>query len=490
MEIRQKSGNWSMRRSWMVFINRRSVQAFVLVLCAANILTALAAPAKRSPATVRRAAPTKPESDLARARYGRLPLALEPNRGQADARAKYVAHTESYTLFLTARGALFSPFQCPKAKRGACWARMVMVGANPAPVIYPADQLPGRTNYLIGRNPRNWRTDIPLYARVVYRGIYPGIRAVYHGNPGQLEYDFIVAPRADAGRIRFAFGGPDGRLALHLSRTGDLEVATRGGTIRVLKPVAFQPLPGGARRLVRSRYVISGRRLVSVDLGAYNHSQPLVIDPALAYSSFLGGSGGDSVAGIALDSSGNAYVTGATGSTNFPISSSPAPYHKSLAGASNAFVTEIKPGGTGLVYSTYVGGTGSDFGTGIAVDPSGNAYVTGYTTSPDFPGVKGFYQAAYNGAGKDEAFVFELKAGGAALNYATYIGGSGGDFANGIALDSLNDAYVAGSTQSSDFPCTNKLPQSLSLGASQDAFVFELDPKGMTRVYGTCLGGS
>ncbi|MGH9485419.1 MAG: SBBP repeat-containing protein, partial [Terriglobales bacterium] len=227
---------------------------------------------------------------------------------------------------------------------------------------------------------------IPQYGRVAYPRIYPGIELIYYGNPQQLEYDFVVRPHANPALIQLELSHPGGALPLRLSARGRLEAAIPGGLLYFSKPAAFQQDRAGNRHAVASRYVLERSGRVGIWVGVYDRSKPLIIDPSLVYSTYLGGSGGDSATSIAIDGSGNAYVTGGTSSTNFPLSpSGTAPEQKANAGSSDAFITKLNSTGTAVVYSTYVGGSKYDKGMGIAVDSSGNVYVAGNTSSRDFP---------------------------------------------------------------------------------------------------------
>ncbi|HEV2500148.1 MAG TPA: SBBP repeat-containing protein [Terriglobia bacterium] len=454
-----------------------------LALAAVNVVSATAAPVPALAASKTPAA--KAVSTQLQAQYDKVPLSFEPNRGQADRTVEFLAHGPRYTLFLTGGTAVLAPASCTaQEETGRCWVKMQLLGASSSPTARALQPLPGVSNYFIGSDPHKWRTEIPHFGRVSFQDVYRGISLAYYGNPQHLEYDFEIAPHADASLIRLKFDGAAGPLPLRADPNGDLQVGPPGGSLSLLKPVAYQ-LIDGERRLVASQYAIDGEGKVSVKLGQYDHSQELIIDPALVYSTYLGGSGADAISAIAVDGSGNAYVTGGTGSTNFPTST---PEQKSLTGTSNAFITELKPDGTGLVFSTYVGGTGYDKGTGIALDSSGNIYVAGYTSSANFPATSGVFQKSYQGAGNSEAFVLKLNSGGAALGYATYLGGSNGDFAYGIAVDSGGNAYVTGSTQSSNFPVANPLQKNLAGGS--DAFVAKLDPQGAKLLYSTFLGGA
>jgi Beta-propeller repeat len=424
--------------------------------------------------------------------YGKLPLTFEANHGQTDGRVKFLARTGGYTLSLTgdeavlalrgkntdtkpkiARTAHTPPSSVAAPKVGGV-LRMKLRHANPAAKVTGTDELAGTSNYFIGNDPTKWRTNVPTYAKVKYEGIYSGIDLVYYGNQRQLEYDFIVAPGADPRRIAF-----DVRGAKRIRRDahGELVFKVGGGEIRWHKPVVYQQ-KDGTRQEIAAHYAITDRSRVGFELGKYDASRPLYIDP-LIYSTFLGGSEEDDGFGIAVDNSGNAYVTGGTNSTDFPTMNPLQP-----AGG-GAFVAKINPSGSALVYSTYLGGSGGDTGFGIAVDSAGNAYVTGYTGSTDFPTMNAL-QPTY--AGSHDAFVAKINAVGSALVYSTYLGGSGQEIGFGIIVDSAGNAYVTGDTYSTDFPTMNPLQP--ANGGGSDAFVAKLNAVGSALVYSTYLGGS
>jgi hypothetical protein len=387
--------------------------------------------------------------------------------------------------------------------------RLRLVGAKRNAAVTGSDELPGKADYFIGNNPKKWRTNVPTYGKVRYHNVYPGVDLDYYGNQGgQLEYDFIVAPGADPNAIALdvgaglvpARGRPQG-LPLRIDADGDLVIGRQGGEIRFHKPEIYQPAESSSlitrhSSLVDGRFVLDARNRVHFALGAYDHTKPLVIDPVLSYSTYLGGSGGDFGSGIAVDSSGSAYVTGGTQSVDFPTSN---PFQASNNSAlGTGFVAKLNPSGSALVYSTYLGGGGTNAGYAIAVDASGNAYVTGMTSSPDFPTVNPF-QASNNSA-LGTGFVAKLNPSGSALVYSTYLGGSVADVGNGIAVDSSGNAHVTGDTLSTDFPVTSGAFQTTGPGATCNAltnpaacgyaFVTELDPTGSALVFSTFLGGT
>ena len=296
---------------------------------------------------------------------------------------------------------------------------MTLVNANPQSQAAGHDELPGKSNYFIGNDPAKWRTNISTYAKVKYEGVYPGVDLVYYGNQGQLEYDFVVAPGADPGLVTLAF---EGARDVHIDARGELVLGVEGGEVRQHKPVVYQEV-AGVKQEVAGRYVMKGTRQVGFRVAAYDPSRPLIIDPVLVYSTYLGGSGDEVGRGIAVDGAGSAYVTGNTSSTDFPTTAGAA--QTTFAGGTDAFVTKLDATGSGLVYSTYLGGSGSDIGHGIAVDGAGSAYVTGITESTDFPTTAGAAQTTL--AGVVDAFVTKLNATGSGLIYSTYLGGSDDD---------------------------------------------------------------
>jgi hypothetical protein len=433
--------------------------------------------------------------------FGRLPLSFELNRGQASPRVKFLAHGSGYTLFLTpseavlalqksaarsahaaamaGRASLRTP---PRSLGPRAVLRMRFVGANLHPVVLGQARLPGKVNYLLGNNPRRRQVGIPTFARVVYRNAYPGVDLVYYGRQGRLEYDYLVRPGADPSRLKLRFGGAE---KLRLTAGGDLLLRVRGGTLRLQKPSIYQELPG-ARRPIAGGYVLNATGEVGFRLGAYDASRPLVIDPGLLYSTYLGGSNGDSGFGIAVDSAGDAYVYGDTSSTDFPTTAG-----AFQTGGNDLFVSKLNPQGSGLVYSTYLGGSNSDYpgNEPIAVDSAGDAYVTGSTLSTDFPTTAGALQTTFGG-GYSDAFVSELNPQGSGLVYSTYLGGSNSDSGSGIAVDSAGSAYVTGGTSSADFPTTAGAFQTTPPGSYSDAFVSKLNPQGSGLLYSTYLGGS
>ena len=335
-----------------------------------------------APAVAEDAGSAGPQTARAGEAYGRLPLRFEPNRGQADGRVRFVSRVGDYNLFLTSDEAVFAPHPSRQA------IRMRLVGASAQAEAVGVDPLPGVSNYFVGNDRSRWLTDVPGFARVRYRGVYPGVDLVYYGlGDGRLEYDFVVSPGADASRVALAFRGARG---VRMDAGGDLLLRAAAGEVRLHKPVAYQEGEGGRRVEVSARYVVEGGR-VRFRLGAYDRRLPLVIDPVVNYATFLGGSGDDRGHAVAVDAQGHAYVTGTTSSLNFPVTNGSSNRITS-AGHTTAYVSKLSPDGSQLLFSTYFGGTtangganAGDISNGVGVDAAGNVYVAGYTDSTDFP---------------------------------------------------------------------------------------------------------
>jgi hypothetical protein len=454
--------------------------------------------------------------------YGKLPLSFEANHGQTDAQVKFIARGAGYTLFLTPAEAVFSLQQsraangvssseAPDNNGGPDLAEAVL---NPTPKLAPQnnailrvqlvnadrnatvtgmDELPGRTNYFHGNDPSKWTTNAATFAKVNYRDVLKGIDLVYYGNQGQLEYDFVVSPGADAALINLKFNGARN---LHIDKqTGDLVLRAGKEEVRFHKPVAYQNDATDSKRLVAANYVLDSNNRIGFAVGQYDHSKSLVIDPTLTYSTYLGGGSNDYGTAITIDGTGSAYVTGYTSSTNFPTTSGA--YQTSCAGGcsgstADAFVSKLDPTGSFLVFSTYLGGTGNEYGNGIALDASGDAYIVGQTFSTNFPTTPGAFQTS---CGSDKcasgyAFITELNPTGSGLIYSTYLGGNGKNQGNAIVLDASNNAYLTGYTQSLTFPTTPGAFQTTCKCSQTVVFVTKLNSTGSGLIYSSYLGGS
>jgi hypothetical protein len=465
-----------------------------------------------SPPAVKPSAPPS-AVQAARASFAKPPLAFEENAGQTDARVKYTSRGAGYDLFLTAdeavlalRGGNSYPNCVGAAKRthaecanskenppeaSVLW--MKMLGANPAAQIAASDLLPGKTNYYIGNDPSKWRIGVRQFGRVSYKGIYPGVDLTYYGSQQQLESDFVIEPGASSRSVEFEITGAK---TMRLDAQGNLLLATSAGEVRLLRPGVYQ-MVSGARREVAGRYVLLGKNRIGFEIGRYDNRSALVIDPVFLYSTYLGGSGGDAGNAIAIDPSGDAFVTGSGFSFDFPGAASAGPVSQ-LQFTGYAFVTKFDPTGNNIVYSTLLRGTGffgTDSGNGIGIDSAGNAYVAGTTSAPDFPLLNPF-QATIG----DDPLQFEtlrsIKSGfvagldtNGALIYSTFFGGRNDNdqnFLTGLAADSAGNAYVAGYTNSKNFPTVNPL-QSTNKGFN-NAVVAKFNGQGQL-VYSTYLGG-
>jgi hypothetical protein len=524
-----------------------------VVLSAAAFALALAygASAKAERAPLR--ADVSPSARAAALKIGGAALRFEPNVGQFAPAARYVARGRAYALFLTADGATLalhrptddgSAARLESASDSQSVVTMKLRGAAP---VEPRgiSPLPGRSNYFVGNDRATWRSGVESFERVRYEGVLPGVDVEYYGTDGhELEYDFVLAPGTLPSSIEIEFEGvsrleiaADGRALLHLEDGSRLEKEP---------PVAYQ-MRGAKRIGVRAKYEMRSGRLGFL-LGDYDASLPLVIDPILTYSTYFGGSSFDEAYGIAADAGGNTYIVGYTASTLFPTSSPEQPVHG--GGTYDAFVVKLDPSGSKLIYSTYLGGNGADIAYAVATDALGNAYVAGLTSSTNFPtasalqSAKGGLQDAFiskldgtgaslvystylGGMGDDyargiavsntgaaylvgttfsanfpkaaplqaalsgdqDAFASEISPSGSSLAYSTYLGGNAAEYGNAIALDSAGEAYLVGSTTSSNFPIANAR-QPAHAGGNTDAFLSKLNPAGSALIYSTYLGGS
>jgi hypothetical protein len=460
--------------------------------------------------------------DLSQA-YGKVPLSFEANQGQTEGQVKFLSRGHGYNLYLTSAEAVLilnappspprvakagpSPLSVPSATSvvdlpgpqsqipnpQSAVVRMKLVGANPDPTVVGLDDLPGKANYFLGNDPSQWRTNVPTYAKVKHQNVYPGVDLIYYGNQQQLEYDFVVAPGADPNTIRLAF---DGVEKLEVDAQGDVVLKTGCEQVHLHKPEVYQDINGNRVKVEGSFKVFdsssvtgSEQSKVGFEVGEYDVTHPLVIDPVLVYSTYLGGSRDDVGSIIAVDATGNVYVTGYTNSVDFPTRDSLRPTFG--GGPRDAFVMKLNASGSALIYSTYLGGRGDDLGFAVAVDAAGNAYVTGETNSGNFPTVSPLQSG---NRGFFDVFVAKLNADGSMLVYSTYLGGLAIEEGFAIAVDAAGNAYVAGGTFSPDFPTRNAVQPAHGDGAFGDnffdAFVAKLNPRGSALVYSTYLGGN
>jgi Beta-propeller repeat len=499
----------------------------IFALLALLSIPRLAVPADRlgssGPSTASQTTAATPVAVAARD-FAKLPLAFERNVGQVSNRSgnevKFLSRGRGYLLFVTPTAAVLALRQSASEPDGAragrrtarqssshtAVLRMQLSGAEQSANVEGLKELPGKSNYFIGNDPSRWRTGVSTYAEVVERTVYPGIDLVYHGNQGQVEYDFEVSPGADPRAIALVM---EGARKLRLDSNGDLLVNVDGGALRFHKPVAYQQ-QGSARQIVPSRYVIKRKNRVQFWLASYDARRALVIDPILAYSSYLGGSSIEGANSIAVAPDGTAFVAGGTFSADFPTAH---PLQPSAGGPvdfpQDAFVSKISADGSTLIYSTYLGGTNTDVAYGIAVDSAGEAYVAGATNSPNFPatplafdpecGGDGKCGASFNSGGLivDNGFVTALNTAGSSLLYSTFVGGYQQADCLAIAVDANHIAYVTGEIGAPIIPTVNGpapyLPivggfQADESGAT-DSFVVRIDATASDVLYSSYLGG-
>ena len=431
--------------------------------------------------------------------YGKLPLSFIRNDGQLDERVNFYEKGRGHSTFFTQEGVYLwlvrdqeseekvqniegnSKRLSLKAKNSNLKSRLIKLfplGGNKSPEIIGEEIQIGKVNYFIGNDKKKWRTNIPTCRAVMYKGVYDEIDMRFYGNNRQLEYDVIVRPGGDPSQVKFSYEGVDG---LKLTEENELLVDVGGRNLIHRKPYIYQEI-GGKRVEIAGAFKIYDKTVHGFEIASYNKQYPLIIDPILVYSTYLGGTDWDNGYGVAVDTDGNAYITGYTNSTDFPIQN---PFQGSNAAYYDVFVTKLNASGSSLLYSTYLGGSNSEYGLGIAIDTDGNAYITGYTPSIDFPTENPIQM--YN-AGNNDVFVTKLDASGTSLVYSTYLGGIQSDQGRGIAVDTNGNAYITGSTLSSYFPTQN--PFQGNKAGSWDAFVTKIDASGSSLAYSTYLGGT
>lgn len=413
------------------------------------------------------------DSAKAKESYAKIPLSFVPNHGQADKNVKFTSHGNGYSLAL-------APTTFTLAHSGPSVLHATLLGGNAAAKLTGIERVPTRTNYYLGSDPRTWKTNVPNYAKVKYSAVYPGVDLLFYGKQDLLEYDFIVSPGADPQVIALAF---DGITGLRVDEKGDLLLRTDAGEFRQSRPVVYQQI-NNARRIIPASYLIKGKNQIAFQVANYDRSKPLVIDPTLAFSTYVGGTLGEQASAIAVDAAGNSYITGNTISSDFPTT--PGAFDTLKTNPDDdVFVTKLNSTGTAIIYSTYFGGSDREAGNDIAVDGAGNAYVIGLTQSFDIPITPGAFRSTPVGTDEFDVFAFKLNTTGTALSYSTYLGPVVG---NGIAVDSAGNAYLTGSANG-DYPTTPGAFQTVPGGGS-DAFVTKLNATGTALIYSTLLGGT
>ena len=417
------------------------------------------------------------------AAFGQLPLHFEAHTGQSDDRVEFLTRGRGYTLLLKPSEMILAlqpsgldqqtPFPASQAPR---LLRMRLLGAAADPLIEGLDPLPGKSNYFIGNDPKLWRTNIPTYASVRYQGVYPNIDLLYHGNHSSVEFDFVVAPGGNTEAIRLAVEGID---EARIDSAGNLLLGPEG-QLRLRAPSIYQEVDG-EKHAVSGAYALhsseaAGQRPprpieVGFSVGGYDAGRPLIIDPVLEYSTYLGWAGGDAATDIILDADGNVYLTGRT---NSPADPSVGVF-VGFGGGRDAFVVKLDPTGSILEYVTFFGGSGDDTPGGITMILPDIVVVAGHTDSTDLPNVENGFSKFYRG--NTDGFVVKLNFDGSDISYATYLGGTGQDIIADVTAELGTDiVYVVGSTSSGDFPVKNELNQVGGfLSGSKDAFVAKLD---------------
>jgi uncharacterized protein (TIGR03437 family) len=419
-------------------------------------------------------------------KLAKLPLSFEINRGQAAPPVRFLTRGGGYDLLLEPSEAVLHLQN--RQTGAAAELRLQLINSNPTASIEGLDEQPGRSNYFIGNDPRRWRTDIPHFAKLRQRAVYPGIDLLYYGQQQQLEYDFVVAPGAEPSTIRLRFAGAQ---KIELDPAGNLLLHTNAGVVRHQRPVIYQEV-NGSRRQVEGGFVIRRWDEVGFKVAAWERRLPLVIDPVLSYAAALGDA---HYVRMAVDAEGSFYLSGLTRAQNFPVAADAARFQRGPLNRDVAFVTKINAAGTALLYSTFLGGYEyTDLINGLAVDAAGNAYLAGFAGSRDFPVTAGALQTKFNGPGQvgnsfgGDGFVAKLNPSGTALLYSTFLGGAGGDYGNGIAVDQAGNAYVTGNTGSSNFPLSPDAPQRSITGFSGSGFITKLNAAGSAVVWSTFAG--
>jgi hypothetical protein len=405
-------------------------------------------------------------------------LRFEPNLGQSDDRVTHISRGSDHTLLMTRRGAVLKV----RGPAREAVVRMRFVGANRAPRVAARGRLAGVSNYLRGRDLARWITGVPNFSEVVYSDLYDGVDLAFHASrAGELEFDYTLAPGVDPDAIRLAYSGAG---ALRLDESGALVLRAGGGEVRQAPPIVYQ-MRDGVRRRVRASYELHGGNEVGFALEDYDRRAALLIDPVLTYSTYLGGSADEQPIWSDIDGAGNFYVTGVTSSPDFPTTSGA--YQPEYRGNDDVFVTKLNPAGSGLAWSTYIGGDSFDVAIGLDVDRAGNVVVTGETGSTDYPTTEGAYQR--DRRGETDTFVTKLDSTGSSLLFSTLLGGTATEAGFISFFDARGNVYVEGETSSADYPTTRRAFQTSYGGGTFDGFVTKLNAKGSALDYSTFIGG-
>ncbi len=435
---------------------------------------------------------SKAEKDMILQNLSKMPAAFIINKGQMDSKVKYYVKGRSFGFYFTSEEVILIFIKKDRRKilndkqTGVSLA-LQFIDANPNVKIEGDLADSGRVNYIRGNDPEKWCTDLTTYKKLIYKELWKGIDLAFYAGENQLKYEFIVHPGANLEDIRLSYKGND---SISLDEEGNLLVINKLGVLIDERPRSYQYIEG-KEIVLDSCFLLQenkeGRSIFSFGIEeGFNLKFPIVIDPGLIYSSFLGGSDIDSSGDIAIDNVGNAYVTGAVQSTNFPVTLG-AFQKRFNEGFIDAFVAKLNVDGSKLIYSTFLGGSDINVGSGIAVDNKGMAYVVGGTESANFPTTLGAFQTTFGG--NSDTFISKLNADGSGLIYSTFLGGSNIDGGSAIAIDNKGNAYVTGQTSSTNFPITTGAFQT-SLGGGSDVYVAKLNPDGTDLIYSTYLGGA
>ena len=460
--------------------------------------------------------------------FDKTPLGFEENRGQSDPSVKFLTRGPGYAVYLNSSEAVFvhrfrhslpefnlaasSAENLLGFSRGKSAVHLQWVNANPRARARALDPQQGTTNYFIGNDPKKWRRKVPLYSRVQFEDLYPGINLVYHGDQKRVEFDYLVAPSADPSAIQLGIGAPS---IVGITKEGQLSIIADGDEVVLLPPVAYQELDG-RRQLVPARYVLVDNHRVAFELGAYDHSRPLIIDPVLDFAASFGtGSNSTILNSVTVDPSGNAYVAGETCDTNYPVTAGAFKQSGGSVVALDCYdiiVSKFDPTGSTLLYSTYIGGQSELSATGrIVVDAAGEVYLAGVTTASDFPTTANAFQKQFKGGTCDygpflkqkpcaDGLLLKLSADGSSLLFATLIGGERADLATSLVVDpTTQDVYLTGATNSTTFPTAGTPVQATYGGGSCvtddtapcfDAFISKFSSDGSTLLASTYFGGN
>lgn len=450
------------------------------------------------------------------------PLTFIPNKGQVDPKAKYYFRGSSFGFYFTTESVLMTFIKNSfsdnhDAKNGLALA-LHFINSNPDVIIEGTCKTSGKVNYFRGKDQSKWITDLPLYEKIIYKDLWSGIDLVFYSKDNALKYDFMLKPGSSVEDIKLSYRGSN---AISLDDKGNLQIHNDLGVLIDTKPISYQEIEG-KRIMLESRFDIEKSKDDEDYFGFnildnYNPNHSLVIDPGLVFSTFLGAvvqnasSNEDNKLGITVDKAGNVYVCGGSISPSFPVTLGAfQETFSSIDGSdTTGYVTKLKADGSGLIYSTFLGGSNSDESRGIAIDSMGNAYVTGETSSPDFPVTLGAFQEDFPSLSGSSAFLTKLNPDGSQLIYSTFLGGSDDDEGTAIDLDSKGNAYVTGETSSPDFPTTQGAFQEsipsrddsvdppdeddtgqIQQSLDSSAFVTKLNFEGSDLVYSTFLGGS